>query len=249
MGADVYDPSRFEHLRWASDRVNARLFDQADAVVAPTEDMVDRVERKHGLTPHRIPYGIRPQRWTWRERSVDTAPTAVTVCRQVDRKRLRRGVHAIDELRHRGWPQARYRLVGTGPQHDELAGIAADCHWIDAPGYVENLQAEFDNADLFLLPSDHEAFGIVLCEALACGLPCVTTKTGGQTDVVSDDVGATTPPDADALADGLAFVLDDYRRFQRATQGYVARYYSATEMAQDYLDLYQQITESREVVV
>jgi len=241
MGADVFDPSRFQSLRWASDRVVGRILDSSDAVVAPSEDMVSRTETRHDVDARRIPYGIDASRWRWRAREPPESPTVLTVARQVERKRLQRGVHAIDELRHRGYPEARYRLVGDGPQHDLLTGIAADCPWIDVPGYVDDLQAEFDRADLFLLPSDHEAFGIVLLEALACGLPCVVTETGGQTDVVSDDVGATAAPDNVALAEKMGYVLDHYDEFQQATEDYVSQWYSADAMAGEYGRLYRQL--------
>jgi len=243
MGADIYDPSRFQSLRWASDRVVGRILDSSDAVVAPSEDMVSRTEARHDVDVRRIPYGIDASRWRWRAREPPESPTVLTVARQVERKRLQRGVHAIDELRHRGYPEARYRLVGDGPQHDLLAGIAADCTWIDVPGYVDDLQAEMDRADLFLLPSDHEAFGIVLLEALACGLPVVTTETGGQTDVVSDDVGATAAPYNVDLAEKMAYVLEQYSEFQQATQDYVPQWYSADAMAGEYARLYRELRE------
>lgn len=249
MGADVFDPSRFYSLRWATDRVNGRIFEQADAVVAPSHDMAGRVQSKHDIEPRVIPYGIRPDRWTWRSRDWPEEPTVLTVARQVQRKRLQRGIHAIEELRHRGFPDAEYRLVGEGPKHDLLSGIAADCPWLEAPGYVEDLQAEFDAADLFLLPSDHEAFGIVVCEALAAGLPVVTTDTGGQAEIVADDVGHATAPDPAELGASLAYVCNHYEAFQAATEGYVERWYDTDRMARDYTDLYRDITESRELVI
>lgn len=78
---------------------------------------------------------------------------------------------------------------------------------LDEARYVETLAA----ATVFALPSEWEAFGIVLAEAMACGVPCVATRVGGAPDVVQDGVTGRLVPygDARALADALAALLAD----------------------------------------
>lgn len=55
--------------------------------------------------------------------------------------------------------------------------------------YIEDysvFKASYSAADVFFLPSEYEAFGIVLLEAMMCGTPCVATRVGGVPEVVSD---------------------------------------------------------------
>lgn len=60
-------------------------------------------------------------------------------------------------------------------------------------------------ADMFCLPTSREGSANVLLEALACGLPCITTPVGGNPEViVGPDVGALVPPEAHAMAEAIA---------------------------------------------
>lgn len=74
----------------------------------------------------------------------------------------------------------------------------------------ETLSAAYDKATLFVLPSYYEGYGMVVTEALAHGLPVVTTTGGALADTLPDDAGFAVPPgDAEALAAGLRRLLSD----------------------------------------
>ena len=72
------------------------------------------------------------------------------------------------------------------------------------------LGAEYDRADLFVLATLYEGFGMAVAEALARGLPVVSTATGAIADLVGVDAGLVVPPgDAAALVEALTRVLAD----------------------------------------
>lgn len=86
--------------------------------------------------------------------------------------------------------QARVRLLGECP--------------------TDALGAAYRDADLFVLPSHYEGYGMVVTEALACGLPVLTTTGGALADTLPPGAGLTVAPgDADALADALRRLLHD----------------------------------------
>jgi glycosyltransferase involved in cell wall biosynthesis len=74
----------------------------------------------------------------------------------------------------------------------------------------EALAAEYDRADVFVLPTLYEGYGMVVAEALARGLPVVATTTGAISQLVSKDAGLLVPPgDVVALAAALAQIIGD----------------------------------------
>jgi glycosyltransferase involved in cell wall biosynthesis len=72
------------------------------------------------------------------------------------------------------------------------------------------LEASYDAADVFVLPTWYEGYGMAVAEALARGLPVVSTATGAIADLVGSDAGVLVPPgDAAALTAALSAVVTD----------------------------------------
>ncbi len=77
-------------------------------------------------------------------------------------------------------------------------------------GSVENVASEYSHADLFVLPSLFEGYGMAFAEALSFGLPIVAARAGAVPDLVPDSAGILVPPnDSIALADALQTLLAD----------------------------------------
>lgn len=77
--------------------------------------------------------------------------------------------------------------------------------------------AYYDRSDVFVLPTLYEGYGMVVAEALARGLPIISTPTGAIADLVTDDVGMLVPPgDVDGWSDALRRVFDPEARARLA---------------------------------
>lgn len=110
-------------------------------------------------------------------------------------------------------------LVGSGPMENEWRQLAQSLGVSDRVTFAgevsdADLASYYQAADLFVLPANAraEAFGAVLAEAMAAGLPCVTTEVGSGTSwVVQDGVtGYVVPPrDPRALAEAIERILGD----------------------------------------
>ncbi len=75
---------------------------------------------------------------------------------------------------------------------------------------AEAVASWYDRADLFVLATLRETYGMAVAEALARGLPVVSTRTGAIADLVGEEAGLlVSPGDVDALSEALSRVLED----------------------------------------
>jgi L-malate glycosyltransferase len=96
--------------------------------------------------------------------------------------------------------RARFALVGDGPVREEIERRAAEYGLADAVVFLGEQQDPvpwLSVADLFLLPSAQESFGLAALEAMACGVPVVASRVGGLPEIIDDGAtGVLCPPDA-----------------------------------------------------
>jgi L-malate glycosyltransferase len=78
-------------------------------------------------------------------------------------------------------------------------------------GGIDNVEHYLQASDCFVFPTENEAFGVSLIEAMACGLPVVASSTGGIPDIVEDGVNGILVPvgNEPALEEALHAVLGD----------------------------------------
>jgi N-acetyl-alpha-D-glucosaminyl L-malate synthase BshA len=113
-------------------------------------------------------------------------------------------------------------MVGDGPERVDAEaearalGVHQDVRFL---GRIDSVAPLLAGADLFLLPSESESFGLSALEALACGVPVVASRTGGLPEVVRDgETGWLRPVgDIDGMARASIAVLGDPHRWQAAS--------------------------------
>ena len=146
-------------------------------------------------------------------------------------------------------PGARLIIAGDGPLMAALTaqvGGLAHGRYAHVLGVRRDVPAVLNACDVFALSSDTEGLPLVVLEAMATGLPVVSTRVGGVPNVIDDgDTGVLVPVgDEAALAAALGQLAADRARTRamgaRARAVAVDRY-SAARMQRDYLDLYARV--------
>lgn len=103
----------------------------------------------------------------------------------------------------------------------------------------------FCNADVFVLPTYSENFGIVVVEALACGTPVVTTKGTPWHELRTENCGwwieVGTEPTVNALRAFLQLTANDLDKMGRNGRRLVEREYSSKKVAEDMVALYKKV--------
>jgi glycosyltransferase involved in cell wall biosynthesis len=183
-----------------------------------------------------VDYAVSPERCTVVPPGTDPAPLAqgsgseelalLCAASLTPRKGYAVLFRALAQLKHLPW---RLRCAGsnaldsaTAAMLRTLIGELGLTHRIELLGELDadGLAVCYQQADVFVLPSWYEGYGMVLAEALARGLPIISTTAGAIPDTVPADAGRLVPPgDTAALADALARVLTEPELRQRLAAG------------------------------
>jgi glycosyltransferase involved in cell wall biosynthesis len=146
---------------------------------------------------------------------LDGLPTALAVGRLSAEKGFAVLIEAVAHLKRLGAPQ-RLTLVGDGPLRGSLEGAATSLGVADLVEFAGELppaevRARLEHADLFCLPSFSEGLPISIMEAMAVGVPVVTTWIAGIPELAEAETTALTVPPAraDELAEAMRRLADD----------------------------------------
>lgn len=211
-GGDLYDPSKTTSPhRHAVLRAWVRsLLRRASILVGQSSNTIGNMNRYYTpeLNAKCIPLGIQRPKVELGKRAdygvSGDAVVLVTVGRLVARKGLSQLIALMGRLRK---SNVKLLILGAGPMEQawkneaKAAGVDHDVLFM---GQVTD-QDKFkilSMADLYVSTSQHEGFGLVFLEAMACGLPVVCYNHGGQTDFLMDGIT------------GYLVELNDTRRFE-----------------------------------
>ena len=202
------------------------LFTRTDQYICPSESVRNDLVQHWGVSPERtvvVPYGISRQ---WLNLAPKPRRGRVLFVGTAD---LRKGIHYL--------AMAAEQLVGRGCNYEfRVAGHVSEqvrghpmCRRLAFLGRVPRyrIHKEFQHADVFVLPSLAEGSAEATYEAMAAGVPLVTTKAAGS--VACDGVEGRIVPErnVEALADALEQIVED-----RAARDQMA--HAARERARDY---------------
>ena len=143
-------------------------------------------------------------------------------------------------------------MVGDGPdrfQAEKLCKELGLCDKVVFMGKQENVSEILAVTDIFLLPSENESFGLAVLEALACGVPCVTSNAGGLPEVnINGETGFTeNVGDIDMFTSRIEQLLDDENLRERLSKNAktISRdQYSVDKVMPLYLDYYEEVLNS-----
>jgi len=164
-------------------------------------------------------------------------------------KRVQDVIHTFHEVNKE--ISSKLLLIGDGPEYSEMKRLVTELKIEEDVlflGKQSNISELLSIADLILLLSEKESFGLVLLEAMACGVPGIGTNIGGIPEVIEHgvtgylvdegDIKATTSYALDLLTDS-----DKLHRFSENALERVKHHFQSEIILQQYTDLYQRILE------
>jgi glycosyltransferase involved in cell wall biosynthesis len=158
---------------------------------------------------------------------------------------------AISEIQAQTEAEFSVRLAGRGSLRSQLENQAESLGIGNQVAFLgrisrEEIQQEMQEANCFVLPTRYEAFGAVLIEAMATGLPVIATRSGGPQFIVNDTNGILIDPEReDQLAAAMLQMIRKYRSFDPAhIRRETIRKYGEKTVMERYHRLFQEIISS-----
>ncbi|KAA0550235.1 N-acetyl-alpha-D-glucosaminyl L-malate synthase BshA [Bacillus sp. BGMRC 2118] len=249
-GTDItvlgYDPSMNELIRFGiekSDAVTAvsnQLIEQTYELLEPNKQIVpvynfidERVYHKKDTSNLRSSYGIH---------SDEKVIIHISNFRQV--KRVQDVILAFEKIGQH--IPSKLLLVGDGPEVTVVNKLVREKSLTDKVlflGKQDNLEELYSISDLKLLLSEKESFGLVLLEAMACGVPCVGTRVGGIPEVIVD--GQTgylcELGNIDEISDKSIMLLSDsllHEKMAKNSLKRVKEVFNSSEIVSQYEQIY-----------
>ena len=187
------------------------LLKRSDAIIAMTPESVAELDGIGYPTARvlKVTNGIPLLPVTSRQPRSSKTVNAIFVGRLSSEKGLSDLLHAWKSVKARATRPIKLRLIGDGPQADELRALALALdlgETVEFFGYCGDVPAELAKADLFVLPSYAEGNSNAILEAMRAGLPIVATRVGGASiQIGREGERFLVPPgDRQALADASA---------------------------------------------
>jgi glycosyltransferase involved in cell wall biosynthesis len=197
---------------------------RADAIISMTHTGAKDIARYMGANPRKI--HVVYEAYNEHCRVLDLAETAVVKKKYSLPERFMLFVGGLNPVKNFGNVLKAYKQVqGRSPHKLVVVGFKrwkfeSDLELIEElglrdqilfTGFVpdDDIPAFYNLADLFLFPSLYEGFGIPVLEAMACGCPVITTKTGCTPEVAGDAAFLVDPYNPDEIAKAIQQVLRD----------------------------------------
>ena len=173
-----------------------------------------------------IPMGVDECRFCKKDRIRAGEPTEssriiLSIGRIVEKKGLKYLIMAMQEIIKR-YPDMTLFIGGDGPEKKQLIQLCSELNLeknVIFLGFVapEKIAELYASSDIFILPSietkdgDTEGLGVVLLEAMACGVPVIGSNLGGITDIIEDNKTGllTRPGDPDDIARKILSLISD----------------------------------------
>lgn len=189
----------------------------ADEIIAISDHAHRQLVERYGFDPehvHTIPHGVDTDRFYPRSEPHPAVDPDKQTLLYVGRLGARKGLDlALEALARIEEPAVEFLIAGTGRHEATLRKRASELgvsEQVRFLGYVpeEELPSLYSSADVFVLPSRYEGFGLVVLEAMACGTPVVGVSAGGiPTAIDHGSNGTVVDRDADALSEAISAVI------------------------------------------
>jgi glycosyltransferase involved in cell wall biosynthesis len=171
----------------------------------------------------------------------------LTVCRLISRKRIDMLIKAVEYTGKLGMT-VQLNIAGQGDLLAELTRLTKELNVGEQVNFMGRIPAEkmpqiYRDNDIFIMSSAHEGMSNAMLEAMATGLPIITTRCEGVEELIDDNGIIVEKDDAELIAGAIKELADDTDRYTQtaAAAGRQAEKFTWPKMAAEYLKCYRAV--------
>jgi N-acetyl-alpha-D-glucosaminyl L-malate synthase BshA len=146
-------------------------------------------------------------------------------------------------------------MIGDGPERSVAEARARELNiaqHISFLGKQDNVFLLLSSSDVFLMPSSQESFGLAALEAMACGVPCVTSNTGGLPELVKEGISGFLADvgDIDKMANFVLKILKNDKmreKLSSSSRNYAFENFQFDKIVPQYINLYKKVLDRSEI--
>lgn len=188
--------------------IGSKIFERSDKVICVSKYEMDLIKKNFKVSDSKlikIPNGINLKEFDFIENIFKDYKIMLYVGRLEKYKGVQYAIEALSELK-----DYHLEIIGKGPYEKELKKLAMDLKVYDRIYFYKDLSIKellrhYKSADVFLMLSKHEAYGITVAEALASGTPCIVAKGSALEEFVDGKmcIGLDYPINIDKLINAI----------------------------------------------
>ncbi|MFC1926565.1 glycosyltransferase family 4 protein [Chloroflexota bacterium] len=227
-----------------------RVWHNSYAVIANSLGLKELAQRTSSSCDIGVIYnGIDTKQFKPAEKNSKSKLRILCVSRLIQRKGVESLIKALAGLKEDFGDTFDVLIVGEGNLEQELKQLAIKlglAETIAFTGYVEHSELPdiYASSDIFVLPSLSEGMSNTVLEAMACGLPIITTDTGGSNELINGNGVILTSTDPDTIALALRELIgsSELRVSMSNRSRELAEKFSWSNVATEYLRIYEEMT-------
>ncbi|MGD8500979.1 MAG: glycosyltransferase family 4 protein [Phycisphaerales bacterium] len=196
-----------------------------------------------------IPNGVDTEKFRSSERQGPAKPLkALAVCRLIARKRIDLLIRAVARTKEMGL-NVQLNIAGEGNLMGELQRLVSELRINDRVTFMRRVAPErmpelYRESDILVMSSAHEGMSNAMLEAMASGLPVITTRCEGVEELIADNGLVVEPANAEEIAEAVRKLADDRQLCKQMSIAArsQAEQFSWSNTAEQYIEMYRTIS-------